>query len=501
MQTPMNASDQEMSLPLGLRYGLGINDTVASSRNLAQYLASNSGIFRGTGTNVARVPISSGNFLDLKNAVVQFDFQNDANNTCSLDGSAACVIEQISIIAGGQTIETVRHYNQLDSILDQYSSSSGSMHVQNALKGGVAQLDHTARFSNANATSLPGVATTIATTTVDSDVTGIKLISKQTVGASTIASELSFTSKGGKGYDQTQTAEIATTAVQRFTFGLRALGFFNPATQKLLPPSTPFMMEFTFAPANNCLVSPSGSVVDYNVQNLEVHIPEVRINDASFMSRIQSRMASPMAWKCNSYDHFVNTMESTAGSATIQISARARALKGLVTVMRSQANLTDATKYKLSKRSIQFVSQYTYRLGSTSYPTQPVTFATDIANNGTVAGTRLPVVGTNLSIGEPYSQAMRLFGNLNQTGANCLLSQESFAQSELNNGTGILAIDLSAYADGSVNSGVNTLNNLPVSLEVLRTTANGTGTKQIDTYSIHELVIVRDGGGQLSSMY
>ena len=97
MQTPMNASDQEMSLPLGLRYGLGINDTVASSRNLAQYLASNSGVFSGAGTNVARIPISSGNFLDLKNAVVQFDFKNAANNTCSLDGSAACVIEQILI--------------------------------------------------------------------------------------------------------------------------------------------------------------------------------------------------------------------------------------------------------------------------------------------------------------------------------------------------------------------------------------------------------------------
>ena len=498
MQTPMNASDQEMSLPLGLRYGLGINDTVASSRNLAQYLASNSGLFSGTGTNVARVPISSGNFLDLKNAVVQFDLKNTADNTCSLDGSAACVIEQISIIAGGQTIETIRHYNQLDSILDQYSSSSGSMHVQNALKGGVAQLDHTARFSNATATGSAGANNTV---TVDSDITGLKLVSKQIVGASTIASELTFTGKGGKGYDQTQTAEIVNGKTQRFTFGLRGLGFFNPATQKLLPPSTPFMMEITFAPANNCLVSPSGSTVGYNVQNFEVHIPEVRINDAAFMNRIQARMASPMAWKCNSYDHFVNTMEATTGNTTIQISARARSLKGLMTVIRSQANVVDASKYKLSKRSIQFVDQFSYRLGSTSYPTQPVNFATDVANNGTVAGTRLPVAGTSLSIGEPYSQAMRLFGNLNQTGANCLLSQESFAQSELNNGTGILAIDLSAYADGSVNSGVNTLNNLPVSLEVHRTAANATGTKQIDTYSIHELVIVRDGGGQLSSMY
>ena len=81
------------------------------------------------------------------------------------------------------------------------------------------------------------------------------------------------------------------------------------------------------------------------------------------------------------------------------------------------------------------------------------------------------------------------------------VKQESFGQSELNNGTGILAMDFSAYNDGSVNSGVNTLNNLPVSLELRRTAANSAGTKQVDTYSIHELVVVRDGGGQLSSMY
>jgi len=500
MQTPQNASEQEMSLPLGLRYGLGVNDTVSSSRNLAQYLASNSGVFSGAGTNVARIPIASGNFLDLKNAVVQFDFKNAGNGICNLDGSAACVIEQINVVAGGQTIETIRHYNQLDAVLDQYSTSSGAMHVQHALKGSVARLDETARFGNVVGTG--GNAGANNTVTVTGKTSGLKLVSKQTVGASNIASELTLSSIGGIGYDQTQTAEIAAGATQKFTFGLRGLGFFNPTTNKLLPPSTPFMLEIQFAPSANCLVVPSGATCDYNVQNIEVHIPEIRINDATFMSRIQSRMASPMAWKCNSYDHFVNTMQNSTGAATIQISARARSLKGLMTIIRKQTHVTDKTKYKLSKRSIQYVDEFSYRLGSTSYPNQPVKFSTDTqADTGSAAGTRLPVTGTVLNIGEPYSQTMRLFGNLNTPNANCLISQESFGQSEENNGVGLLAMDFSAYNDGSVNSGVNTLNNLPVSLEVNRTTANSAVIKQIDTYSIHELVIVRDGGGGLSSMY
>jgi len=499
MQTPQNASEQEMSLPIGLRYGLGVNDTVSSSRNLAQYLASNSGVFSGAGTNVARIPIASGNFLDLKNALIQFDFKNTGNGICNLDGSAACVIEQINVIAGGQTIETIRHYNQLDAVLDQYSTSSGAMHVQHALKGGVARLDETPRFANVVGTG--GGAGANNTVTVTGKTSGLKLVSKQTVGASTIASELTLSSIGGIGYSQDQTAEIAAGATQKFTFGLRGLGFFNPTTNKLLPPSSPFMLEIQFAPSANCLVVPSGATCDYTVENIEVHIPEIRINDATFMSRIQSRMSSPMAWKCTSYDHFVNTMQNSTGTATIQISARARSLKGLMTIIRTQANVTDKTKYKLSKRSIQYVDEFSYRLGSTSYPNQPVKFATDVTNGtGSAAGVRLP--GTeDLNIGEPFSHAMRLFGNLNTPNANCLLSQESFAQSELNNGAGMLCMDFQAYNDGSVNSGVNTLNNLPVSLEVRRTAANNTGIKQIDTYSLHELVIVRDGGGGLSSMY
>ena len=497
MQTPQNASEQEMSLPLGLRYGLGVNDTVSSSRNLAQYLASNSGVFSGAGTNVARIPIASGNFLDLKNALVQFDFTNKGDGDCNLDGSAACVIEQISVIAGGQTIETIRHYNQLDAVLDQYSTSTGAMHVHHALKGGVARIDDTPRFN----VVAPGEVTTGAIATLTQPTSGLIFKAEQTVTAG-ITSEYSLEGLGGIGYDQTQTAVIGANKKQKFTFGLRGLGFFNPTTNKLLPPSTPFMLEIQFAPSANCLVVPAGKTCDYTVENIEIHIPEIRINDATFMSRIQSRMASPMAWKCNSYDHFVNTMQAGDGATTIQLSARARSLKGLMTIIRKQAHVTNKLRYKLSKRTIQYVDEFSYRLGSTSYPNQPVHFATDLTGNtGSAAGTRLPVSAVSLDIGEPFSQAMRLFGNLNTPNANCLLSQESFGQSEENNGAGILAMDFSAYNDGSVNSGVNTLNNLPVSLELRRTTANSVGTKQVDTYSIHELVIVRDGGGQLSSMY
>ena len=60
-------SENNYSLPIGLRYNLGIADSVPAVRNVTQYLSSNATTFSGAGTNVCRIPVSSGNFLDFRN--------------------------------------------------------------------------------------------------------------------------------------------------------------------------------------------------------------------------------------------------------------------------------------------------------------------------------------------------------------------------------------------------------------------------------------------------
>ena len=173
-----------------------------------------------------------------------------------------------------------------------------------------------------------------------------------------------------------------------------------------------------------------------------------------------------------------------------------------MTVMRIQANVSANQKFKLSKRSIQYVDDFCYRIGSSQYPSQKCQVkGIGAAAGGTAAGTRITAKDDgDVNVGEAYSHVLRLTGNLNTQTAHNLISQESFAQSELNNGTGLIAMDLSAFADGSVNSGLNTLNNMPVSLEINRTAA-ANAIIQTDTFSIHELVIIRDASGQLSSVY
>jgi len=502
MQAEQN--EENYSLPIGMRYNLGIADSVPAERNITQFVSSNATSFSGEATNVCRIPVSSGNFLDLNNAVLQFDFKNTtATHDVQFDGSAACVIEQIDIIAGGQTIETVRHYNQLDAVLDQYASSQGTLRQNSILKGGVARIDDTAEFK----TVAPASVNTGVAATITQPESGLVFTAKQTVAAG-VASEYTLTGKGGIGYDQSQSTVLATNKHRRFTFPLRGCGFLNPSTSKLLPPNTPFQLSITFARSANCLVNlGANTAMTYAVSECELHVPEIRILDPTFMARMNSRMAQGLAWKTTGYDHFVNTIASSTGSTTVQISARARSLKGLMTIMRDQDNVSALQKFKLSKRSIIYTSEYSYRVGSNQFPAQPVAIGgvggVTGGNLDLASGVRINKALDNVNVGECYSQAMRLFGNLNKSGSDCLIGQEAFAQSELNNGVGILAMDLSAFSDGSINSGMNTLNNLPVSLELNRTAAAGlvANNIQVDTYSVHELVIIRDPSGQLSSLY
>jgi hypothetical protein len=477
-------SENNYSLPIGLRYNLGIADSVPAVRNISQYLSSNATTFSGTGTTVCRIPVSSGNFLDLKNALLQFEFDPGAKNV-QFDGSVAGIIEEITVSAGGQTIETVRGYGLLDAVLDQYSSSDGTLRQNHTLKGGVAGINDTPAFVAAGGGSA---------TVTNNGIT----ITAASGGAMTLSSI------GGVGYDQEQTQKLDANKTRKYAFALRALGFFNPATNKMMPPNTPFMVSIKFAPGSNCLKNLSDDVsAPYSVQNCELHIPEVQILDPAFMARMQARMSQGLAWKCNSYDHFVNTYAGGTGATTVQISARARSLKGLMTVMRNQANVSANQKFKLSKRSIQYVDDFCYRIGSSQYPSQKCQIeGVGGVSGGTAAGSRITgKANSGVNVSEAYSHVLRLTGNLNTQTAHNLISQESFAQSELNNGTGLLAMDLSAFADGSVNSGLNTLNNMPVSLEINRTAATGSAVIQTDTYSIHELVIIRDASGQLSSVY
>jgi hypothetical protein len=223
------------------------------------------------------------------------------------------------------------------------------------------------------------------------------------------------------------------------------------------------------------------------------------VKDPSFNSAMEARLAQGISWTGTTYQHHVNTSAGAAGRDVLQIAARCRELKGLMSVMRKQTNIGSAAEFQSSRRTIQYISQYQYQVGSQNYPPNQVDISTTVTPGGTTAGTRIAITTTaDLDVSEAYAEVQRLFGNLGvQSGASCLIGAESFATSELNNGTGLIGVDLSAFSDGSVMSGMNTADNaLPVSLEILKTAA-ANAVIQIDTYAVCGVRYIRDSSGDL----
>ena len=494
------------AVPIGLNYRLQIADAVPASHNISQFLASNASVFTES-NNTIRINVSSGGFLDLKNAVLEFDLTNKTTtDAVILDGSAECMINRIRILSSdGSEIERIDQYGQLASVLEQYTSSDGSARVKSIQKGSPKFIDETAEFA---AVTVDGTAGLTSTAAAQAYQSGIKVTSTTLFpsdaandGKATVAIE----GGGGIGYSQLQCDKINKDVKRKYSFGLK-LGFFNPATNQILPPGTPFQLEISLGKAVECLVrsgTHANDVVAYEVQNVELHVPTIVVNDAEYMASVNARLAGGVSFKCKSYNHFVNTTSGGGvGKDTIQISARARSLKGLMSIMRKQARISSSADFKLSKRSLQFITDFQYKINSTNYPVDRVNFSvSDNLTGETPALTRLPLADTkNLNVCEAYNHAMRLFGGLNSSNTNCLIGLESFAQSELNNGTGLMCIDLQSFSDGSVNSGINTLNNGVVQLEITKSAACN-AVVQIDTYSVHELIVVRSPSGVLQSMY
>jgi len=495
----MEMQAPNFGVPVGLQYRLSVADAVPANHNIAQFLASNSSDFTES-NNTIRINVSSGAFLDLKNTVLQMDIKNTTStDAVFLDGGADCLISRIIVRSSdGSEIERIDSYNLLSCILDQYGSSDGDARIKSLQKGAPRFIDETPEFDAVSGAS--GAAALAATATVTGNPSGLKLTTVNTFTGNTGQSTITLEGTGGIGYSQKQADKLNTGVTRKYTFGLK-LGMFNPSTAKLLPPNSAFQVEIQLGQAADCLVNLAGSnAVAYQVNNVELHIPAITVNDNQYMQMVQQRLAQGVTIKCNSYDHFVNTTSSGAGKDVVQISARARSLKGLMSVYRLQSTVSSDDDFKLSKRSIQYISNYRYKVGSMNYPIDLVELSTDTTAGGTTAGTRLPLSSTaDLNIADAYNHVLRLFGNLNNSNAHCLIGQESYAQSQNNNGAGLIAIDLSAFSDGSVNSGLNTLDNMPVSLEFLKTAACNAVT-QIDTYAVKELIILRDGNGVLSSM-
>ena len=492
--TQQHDDDFSGKVPSCLKMGGGsVAKSVPSKRSLQKFAAENQSTFTET-NNIIRFNINSGSLLDLPGATFGFDLTNSgtATNDFQLDGSAACLIDTFRVYAqDGTELERIQEYGLLDSILGQYT---GDLNQDSIMAGAPARRSSFPEFDAVNS------GTTNATATTDTQSAGLKITSTIAGGGTSI---LAIESRGGCGYDQLQSDKINGTIKKHYELPLRASGWFNPAMNKLLPPNCSFTVEIQLNTAVKSLLKLGAGTdaMEYEVSATYLNIPSVTINDPVCLSHLQDKMSQGISWASYSYSHHVNTTTGS-GEDTLQINARVYDLNGLMSCVRRQANLSVATKMSLSKRSIQGVNQYQYTIGSQQYPPQPVKIALNTTTQ-TAAGVQVPLRTASSNVSQCFSELKRVLQHVKRSGAGDVnISQENFAQSEVNQGTGLLSVDVAAYNDKSTMSGLDTKStSMPVSLDISKDAVLTGVICQIDTFALHGVEYSRLPDGRLISSY
>ena len=265
------------AIPQGLRYGSGASDGIPATRHLSVFTAENQSIFTPS-NSVVRIPVSSGAFLDQKNARLCFDFKNTtATDPVHLDGGAQCLIQRLRVLSvQGVELERIESYGLLHTTLEQYTADDSYMKTSNVLSGAPARCQETPYFP-----MVPG------TSSVNASVSGGGMTiraSTTATGAADAAGQLtlSLSGVGGIGYDQTQSDKINTDVTRHYEIPLHC-GWFRPSSGKYLPPSCAYVLELTLGSGPASLVDLAGANdPNYEITAMQLKIPSIAVQDPAF---------------------------------------------------------------------------------------------------------------------------------------------------------------------------------------------------------------------------
>lgn len=488
-------------VPMALKQKAVMREGIEASRHLTTFRSSNASVFTGLSNNVCRIEVASGQHLDLNQARLCVDLTNDcaAALGLKLDGGAHCIIKRLRVLSPkGVELERAESYNLLHNVLAEYTKDASTLAADSVLSGGPARQNDLPRF---DPTAAGAAGTSVA------QAQGLAL-STNVVGAN---STLILASAGGQGYDPSQCDSINQNVARHYEFPLY-LGFFNIDT--FLPPGASFILEITLDTPQASFVrsTANGNVTpSYKAENFELKIPAITVHDRSYEQRAaQMRESSGLVFRAMTFKHHVNTTPSGTGPDTLQIAERSQCLRAMVSVFRPQAFLEAPDKPTLTTKSVQYLNNYQYQVGSSLYPPAQVLITIPQAAGHTGTGTPDRTAATATSIGymtqyrlvkpstsnirvsEAFAELQRAIGTWRSDGKG-LIGVESYAQSENNAGAGCIGIDLSPYAAMDMCAGIDTAsNNMPVSLRIDKTaaTSGAAGAArqiQIDTFCFSEI--------------
>lgn len=403
-----------MSNPASVQYSL-------NEQTEAQNATSELRIFRSENSSyeplvsgsqiVIPINCSSGSFIDFSETTISWKITNrsfagtgkGANVAdVSLDGGMLGAVDSLEIRGPqSQTLEYIRSYGELNDVLFNYQTGKG------------------------HAGSIESILNGMTTDGKDSTQ---KVLAQSGNGA---------TSRTDGG---------AVTLVDNLVSGLLGSKMLVPCGMLT---GSPLRIILNLKNPQNYLKANAAFAADggygYRIENCEIRAKEIRFNElfnTTFLASLQAKGDAGMSFYGETFIHSSNNIAASSdGEQDLQFSASCQSAKGIMTIMRPSADVSDGQKFSISHRYSGATESYRYEINGQTRPNQ-----------------RINISDTNKA--QAYAQVLETFGVIGNLDRETLITagdnDTEYYLRDATVGTKMLfALPLEDFNDGNVLSGEN----------------------------------------------
>ena len=406
------------TLPSQMRFSDLTPLGLSSKSKKVKFLPNNGGPFSNV-NNIIRIPISSASaFLDPSFTSLKLTYTNinSAGVAVQFDSSANSIIQRIRLVsASGGDLEDIRNYGYLVSMLSdlhyslhqRFTKSYEGYGYQGITNGGVA-----------------------------AQVGGAAVVAQV---ASAAVTETSI----GTG-ETTMANNGSTTVILPILSSL-----IGTSARKYLPLflTGQIMLEIELANLYNPFVS-AAATSGYSISSVELHCQMVEFDADVNQNLIQMSMKNGLFLHGNFWSSYFNAVPNA--SPNITISERLKSVKSIFSCF-SLTPADSTTRYMA--RHHGGLTSLSFTIGSDHYPTQP------IIGDSTSSGSNC----------EYILETLKAIGEYGNTLHQSIINPVNFASvgvSLTSVGRAVYGIDLDAFSKSPIESGVNTVLNNPITINV-----------------------------------
>lgn len=404
-------------LPQSMRFAVGSKRAASARLSLLNLQPYNGNQFSADSNNEIRLNLQSSGFMDVaKHSLRMTVSVVTTTATANIDYSLASLFDQVRLESNGTVLERLDRYALIDNVKSMYNDSM-------------------AELKNKSCTSL------------GPDFTATNMVSA--------------------GADFGGTTSGSLTGSLRIRSGLLQ----SKHGHALPMGSAPIELVLRMNPKVACVLGKATSgITSVTVSNVSFLCPMYQIESEQIMAQYrQVLQSSPLTICGETYKTYVNSLVASGTNQVLQINDRSRSLKGLCSVIRTNAAASTYIFPSNSEFLVTNVNRYTYN----------------------IAGSQMPPGGVNLSdgVGEAVDQAQKALTPYNQIRGSGLVGLAKFNATTAAAGTGgkgVLCVDLKKFSDSErCFVGIDTASNAqPMTVEF--ECAAGVTASDVTTFAICE---------------